>query len=227
MKKLIITVLMLSLLLASCSDKNGNETGNDTTPDTKETTVDTDSTLGDNDGDGTVEDTETDNTGSDSAESGETTYTAVTKVENANDAMNFIGANVYSLCPDEVPMYTDSIALSLTDTDTVKFNTGLDDLAGVTDIIISESGVGSFPYSYIMVRTDGSNTADIQEKLDNGVDPNKWICVSAEKVASVTLDNDVVLIMGYADQVDAIMDATLKAAEGVYENIGSVVNVLG
>ena len=33
--------------------------------------------------------------------------------------------------------------------------------------------------------------------------------------------------MGYADQVDAIMDATLKAAEGVYENIGSVVNVLG
>ena len=115
----------------------------------------------------------------------------------------------------------------MTDTDNIKFNTGLDDLSGVTDIIISESGVGSFPYSYIMVRTDGSNTADIQKKLGSGVDPNKWICVSAEKVASVTLDNDVVLIMGYADQVDAIMDATLKAAEGVYENIGSVVNVLG
>lgn len=229
MKKLIITVLMLSLLLASCSDKNGNETGNDTTPDTNETTTETDSTLGDNDGDGTVEDTGTDNTESDSENtgSGEASYTAVTKVENANDAMNFIGANVYSLCPDEVPMYTDSVALSLTDTDTIKFNTGLDDTTGITDIIISESGVGSFPYSYIMVRTDGSNTADIQEKLGNGVDPNKWICVSAEKVASVTLDNDVVLIMGYADQVDAIMNATLKAAEGVYENIGSVVNVLG
>lgn len=231
MKKLIITVLMLSLLLASCSDKNGTETGNDTTPDTSETTADTDSSLGDNDGDGTVEDTETetDNAGSDSdnAGSGETGNTAVTKVESAEDAKNFIAANVYSLCPDEVPMYTDSIALSLTDTDTVKFNTGLEDLAGVTDIIISESGVGSFPYSYIMVRTDGSNTADIQEKLGSGVNPNKWICVSAEKVASVTLDNDVVLIMGYADQVDAIMDATVKAAEGVYENIGSVVNVLG
>ena len=52
MKKLIITVLMLSLLLASCSDKNGNETGNDTTNDTSETTVETDSNLGDNDGDG-------------------------------------------------------------------------------------------------------------------------------------------------------------------------------
>lgn len=225
MKKLIITVLMLSLLLASCSDKNGNETGNDTAPDTSETTAD--STLGDNDGDGTVEDTETDDKDSDSAESGETTYTAVTKVENANDAMNFIGANVYSLCSDEVPMYTDSVTIPLTDTDTVKFNTGLDDTTGVTDIIISESGVGSFPYSYIMVRTNGSNTADIQEKLGSGVNPNKWICVSAEKVASVTLDNDVVLIMGYADQVDAIMDATVKAAEGVYENIGSVVNVLG
>lgn len=54
MKKLIITVLMLSLLLASCSDKNGNETGSDTTPDTNETTTETDSTLGDNDGDGNV-----------------------------------------------------------------------------------------------------------------------------------------------------------------------------
>ena len=74
---------------------------------------------------------------------------------------------------------------------------------------------------------DVINTAGIQEKLGSGVDPNKWICVSAEKVASVTLDNDVVLIMGYADQVDAIMDATVKAAEGVYENIGSVINVLG
>ena len=222
MKKLIITVLMLSLLLASCSDKNGNETGSDTTPDTNETTTETDSTLGDNDGDGNVKESDTDNT-----DSGETTYTAVTKVENANDAINFIGANVYSLCPDEIPMFTDSISLPLTDTDNIKFNTGLDDLSGVTDIIISESGVGSFPYSYIMVRTDGSNTADIQKKLGSGVDPNKWICVSAEKVASVTLDNDVVLIMGYADQVDAIMDATLKAAEGVYENIGSVVNVLG
>lgn len=229
MKKLIITVLMLSLLLASCSDKNGNETENDTTPDTNETTTETDSTLGDNDGDGTVGDTDTDNTESDNdnAGSGESNYTSVTKVENANDAMNFIGANVYSLCPDEVPMYTDSVALPLTDTDTIKFNTGLDDTTGITDIIISESGVGSFPYSYIMVRTDGSNTAGIQEKLGSGVDPNKWICVSAEKVASVTLDNDVVLIMGYADQVDAIMDATVKAAEGVYENIGSVVNVLG
>lgn len=229
MKKLIITVLMLSLLLASCSDKNGNETGSDTTPDTNETTTETDSTLGDNDGDGNVKESDTDNTESDSdnADSGETTYTAVTKVENANDAINFIGANVYSLCPDEIPMFTDSISLPLTDTDNIKFNTGLDDLSGVTDIIISESGVGSFPYSYIMVRTDGSNTDDIQKKLGSGVDPNKWICVSAEKVASVTLDNDVVLIMGYADQVDAIMDATLKAAEGVYENIGSVVNVLG
>ena len=121
---------MLSLLLASCSDKNGNETGSDTTPDTSETTTETDSTLGDNDGDGNVKESDTDNTESDSdnADSGETTYTAVTKVENANDAINFIGANVYSLCPDEIPMFTDSISLPLTDTDNIKFNTGLDDL---------------------------------------------------------------------------------------------------
>ena len=152
MKKLIITVLMLSLLLASCSDKNGNETGSDTTPDTNETTTETDSTLGDNDGDGNVKESDTDNTESDSdnADSGETTYTAVTKVENANDAINFIGANVYSLCPDEIPMFTDSISLPLTDTDNIKFNTGLDDLSGVTDIIISESGSRFVPLILIL-----------------------------------------------------------------------------
>lgn len=235
MKKIILTALMLSLLLTSCSGGNGNETTGDTniTPDNSiESSVndgsddvnedenndveDEDPTLGDEDGDGLIEDEE-------NADG----PTAVTKVENAEDALNFIAANVYSLCPDNVPMYTEGIEIPLTETDTIEFMTGLTDTTGINEIIVSQSGVGSIPYCYILLRTDGSDVAGVQERLGNSVNPNKWICVSAEKVSTVSLDNDVVLVMGYSDTVEAIMDATVTAADGVYSEIGSVVNVLG
>ncbi len=221
MKKIILATLVLALLLTSCSNNENKET--ETQPDTSnESIVETDSTLGDEEGDGIVDDTEyEENIEEPSAP------VAVEKVENADDALAFIAANVYSLSPDNVPMFTDGIALDLTQTDTVKYYTGLTDTTGINDIIISESGVGSIPYSYVMLRTDGSDVAGIQEKLGSSINPAKWICVSAEKVATVALDNDVVLIMGYTDTVDAIMNATITAAEGVYTNIGSVVNVLG
>lgn len=235
MKKFILTLLALALILSACKNKNSDNdtdnTGNGNyTPDTTETIDGGESggesnTLGDDNGDGTID--EPNDGGENNTNDGEANFDIVDKVESAEDAVNFIGGNVYSKCKDVLPMYTETRVLSNDDMDSITYNTGLTDISGINDIIISESGVGSFAYSFVMLRTDGTNTADIQTALGKSIDPNKWICVSAEKVASIILDNDIILVMGDADQVDTIMNAITEAAADVYENVGSVVNVLG
>lgn len=224
MKKVLITLLALSLLLSACKNKNNNidnTEGNNSAP---ETTSES-NTLGDDNGDGTID--EPNDGGNNNTNDGEANFDIVDKVESADDAVNFIAGNVYSKCKDVLPMYTETVVLSKDDMDSITYNTGLTDISGINDIIISESGIGSFAYSFVMLRTDGTNTADIQTALGNSINPNKWICVSADKVASVMLDNDIILVMGSAAQVDAIMTAVTEAAADVYNDVGSVVNVLG
>ncbi len=143
------------------------------------------------------------------------------------EVVAFIDQTVYPQTPDVIPMMTETRELDLTDMDTIGYFTGLTSTDGITNIIVSESGVGSIAYSLLYVRTDGTNTDAIQTTLGSSVDPAKWVCVWAEKIQSVRLDNDIVLIMGEPSQVDQIMGAVVASAEGVFTNIGDIVNVLG
>lgn len=247
MKKLLILILASALLLASCGGKNNETTGNNTN--TNDTAMN--DTLGDDNGDGKVEEDKNNsmneddkNSGmngnggngnenmTDDSAAGSTSGNApaedgVTSVASVDDAVTFIDVNVYSRCADQLPMSTMSTVLPLDDMDIVTYNTGLTDLKGVTDIIISESMIGSFAYSFVMVRTDGTNTDEIQTALGEQINPAKWVCVQADQIRSVRLDNDIILVMSDNGRTEPVMNAVLAAAEGVYENIGSVVNVLG
>ncbi len=228
MKKLLIILLAASLLLASCGRNNNNDTTNDTTDDT---TIN--DTLGDNNGDGAIEgetgDSVLDEVIPDDG-MGEDTFegpTAVTSVTTAEEAAMFIDANVYSQCMDQLPMATMSTPLPLEDMEMVTYHTGLTDTTGITDIILSESMIGSFAYSLVLVRTDGTNTDAIQTALGEQINPAKWVCVQADQIRTVRLDNDIVLVMSDNGRTEPVMNAVIAAAEGVYSNIGTVVNVLG
>ena len=204
-KKLLVTLLAAALLLSSCV-KNDETIG--------EGTGTTDITI-------TDENTTEENTTEENA--GGTTEAAGI-IASADDVVAFLDNDVYSQCPAEsLPMMHMSIPLAMDDMEGVTYHTGLADVDGITDIILSESGVGSIAYSLVYLRTDGTKTADIQKTLGESINPRKWVCVGAEYIASVTLDNDVCLIMGSKDQVDMVMDAVLTAAEGKFNNIGSVV----
>ena len=146
---------------------------------------------------------------------------------SVEEVMSFIENDVYPNAGDVIPMMTMSIEVDLADPDAVAYYTGLTDTTGIDHIVVNESGVGSFAYSFIYVMTDGTNTADIQTKLGESVNPIKWVCVQADKIASVQLDSDIVLIMGAPEQVDAIMGAVTTAAADKFEVVGDVVNVLG
>ena len=198
-KKLLVTLLAAALLLTSCGK--------------------TDETIGE--GSGTTDITITDEN---TTEENAGTTEAAGIIASADDVVAFLDNDVYSQCPaDSLPMMLMSIPLAMDDMEGVTYHTGLADVDGITDIILSESGVGSIAYSLVYLRTDGTKTADIQKTLGESINPRKWVCVGAEYIASVTLDNDVCLIMGSKDQVDMVMDAVLTAAEGKFNNIGSVV----
>lgn len=234
-KKILVALLASALLLSSCASDDDNTGSNKEIDNVGGTVTDIidgvtdgiDDIAGDlagEDGmsggdDGMDEDYDNDN----NKENEDTAASPVDKVESADDAAAFIDANVYSQCQDVLPMMTRTNVLSTDDMDTITYNTGLTDTSGITDVILSESGVGSIAYSLVYLRTDGTNTAEIQTALGNSINPSKWICVTAEYISSVTLDNDIILIMGSKEQVDTIMNAVTSAAEGVYENIGSVV----
>ena len=150
----------------------------------------------------------------------------VDSVQSAEDAVRFISGNLYSLCSEVLPMAVETRILDLQDADAVQYNTGLTATDGITDIIISESAVGSFAYSLVYVRTDGKNTEQIHQSLKDSIDPRKWVCVEAEAVHSVRLDDDICVIMGSAEQVDTISASLKQAAEGIFEQIGDPVTVL-
>ena len=162
----------------------------------------------------------------DTAEQTDTPPETVDSVRNAEDAVRFISGNLYSLCSEVLPMAVETRILDLQDADAVQYNTGLTATDGITDIIISESAIGSFAYSLVYVRTDGKNTEQIHQSLKDSIDPRKWICVEAETVHSVRLDNDICIIMGSAEQVDTISASLKQAAVGIFEQIGDPVTVL-
>ena len=267
MKKLIILFLMTALIFTSCMGRDKNDP-----VDTSEVT-DTgdihDNTLGDDNGDGIIEDETDDGIGGnivgdvlDGAETlasdiingaddilngnngtdmngdnmlnndtnggtRDTNFIEVNSVKSADDALNFIGANVYSRCKDVIPMMTETKILSTDDIDSISYNTGLTNTNGIEDIIVSDSSLDSFAYSLVMLRTDGTNTDTLQNELSNTINPGKWLGVVAEKVASLKLDNDIIVVMGGTEQVDTIMNSVMEAANGVYENVGDIISVMG
>ncbi len=150
----------------------------------------------------------------------------VDSVASADDAVRFITDNLYSLCGDVLPMAVETRALDLSDTDAIQYNTGLTATGGITDIVISESAVGSFAYSLVYVRTDGSNTDAVHQSLKDSINPRKWVCVEAEAMNTIRLDNDICLVMGSAEQVDTISSSLKQAAEGVFDSVGEFTNVL-
>ena len=231
MKHIIYAILILAsaLLLAACSPMSGMTDGKDDT--LPGDGILDDSTLGDRDGDGLVEDEgvsgEMDAGSAKKEKEDAGAFTAVKKVKDADDAVNFIGANVYSLCRDALPVMTETRVLSNDDMDALTYSTELEDTDGISDVIVSESALADGSFSVVMLRTDGTNTEALARRLAGGIDPGRWDHASAGKAAAITLDDDIVLVMGDDGQVDDVIRAVTKAADGVYDRVGEVRAVLG
>ncbi len=78
----------------------------------------------------------------------------------------------------------------------IKSFTGLDDVSQIKEAVAFEPGMGSLAFSMVLVRVkDSADTGKVAEAMKKGIDPAKWVCVSADDVK----------VAGYGDIVMFIM----------------------
>lgn len=73
------------------------------------------------------------------------------------------------------------------------------------EALASESAVGSIAHSVVLVRMkDGANIEDAKKKIEENVNPRKWICVEAEDVVVKNKGNLIILIMSSSNYIEKI-----------------------
>ena len=147
----------------------------------------------------------------------------VTHLESLEQVQAFIEKIYEEVGESNMPMMVEHRELDLADADALEFNTGLKSAEGIRRVVVSESAVGSIAYSmlYVCVK-DGADAAKIQAQILENINPAKWICVSAEQEASMTLGGDIFFVMGDAETVQEMTKAAKKVAEAEFSSIGAV-----
>ena len=83
---------------------------------------------------------------------------------------------------------------------------------GTSDIefeeaLASESATGSIAHSVVLIRVkDNANVELIEERLEDSLNPRKWICVEAEEVEVESRGNLILIVMSNEITADKIVD---------------------
>lgn len=114
------------------------------------------------------------------------------------------------------------LALMTTEVDTsnaeeVTYYTGAKDTSKIKEAAVSEPMISAQAYSMVLVRVnDSKDTKAVAEEMQKGINPNKWICVTADDVKVAGAGDTILLIMtssAFADVVTA--EDIVKAYETV------------
>ena len=105
--------------------------------------------------------------------------------------------------------------LNLGDAERLKYVTGLDSAEDIEGAASSDALISAVAYSMVLVRVkDGADVEAVKKEMLEGVDPRKWVCVTAEKTAITSCGNVILLIMAEAGTADKITEAFSKVCEG-------------
>ena len=116
------------------------------------------------------------------------------EVNSAEDLTALID-QIYSGVSIEMPMLMTQ-ELDVTDTETVKYFTGLENIENVEYVVASEPMMTSQAYSLMLVKVKaGADANSIAKEMNENVDVRKWICVTAERVYSAASGDVVCLVM--------------------------------
>ena len=73
--------------------------------------------------------------------------------------------------------------VDLNDKDSYTTYLGLEDISAIKEVAVSESMIGAQAYSLVVARVnEGENANEIAEKMKNGINPRKWVCVEADDI---------------------------------------------
>lgn len=131
---------------------------------------------------------------------------------NVSGTLEEVMEKVYENIPEnERPMMLTNT--KVTD-ENIEYYLGTKDIE-YEEALASESGVGSIAHSVVLVRTkDNADIEAIKDKIEDNVDPRKWICVGVEEddVVVENKGNLIILIM-VEDEV------TREKLEDSFENL--------
>lgn len=115
-------------------------------------------------------------------------------------------------------VYTDGLGdplpVDLSSDDSAKFFIGIgpDD---VEEAIYSEPMMSSQAYSLCLIRVkEGADVEKMKQSVLDGVDPRKWICVTAEATAVMNSDNIILMVMTDQETVDDVCKAFTEIVGG-------------
>ena len=136
------------------------------------------------------------------------TLTACGENKNVTGTLEEIMDKVYADIPqEERPMMLTNIPI---DSENIEFYLGTSDIE-YEEALASESGVGSIAHSVVLVRVkDNANIEAIKEKIENSVNPRKWVCVEAEDVEVENKGNLIILIMSSEKNAEKIENSFKK-----------------
>ena len=140
-------------------------------------------------------------------------------INSAEDLTALID-QIYSGVSIEMPMLMTQ-ELDMTDTETVKYFTGLENIDNVEYVVASEPMMTSQAYSLVLVKVkDGVNADAVAKTMNENINTRKWICVTAEKVYTAASGNVICLVMTNTETAQTVFESfkTLAGSVGeVYE----------
>lgn len=97
--------------------------------------------------------------------------------------------------------------IDVTDADSVKLFTGLENGDKLEYAVVSEPMITSQAYSLVLAKVKaGNNANEIAKQMSENVNTNKWICVSAEKVYATSSGDIVCLVMSKEEMAKPIFE---------------------
>lgn len=124
---------------------------------------------------------------------------------------------IYEGVSIEMPMLMTQ-ELDMTDAETVKYFTGLENIDDIEYVVASEPMMTSQAYSLMLVKVkDGVDADTIAKSMNENVNERKWICVTAEKIYSVASGDVVCLVMSNEQTAKTVYDSFKTLAGSVGE----------
>lgn len=120
-------------------------------------------------------------------------------MESGEDLVGLVD-KIYEEIPESELLMLESQILDITNNDSVKYITGLENGTNFEYVVVSEPLMSSQAYSLVLAKVkSGINADEIAKQMSENIDTRKWICVEAEKVY-VTNYKDVIFLVMASDE---------------------------
>lgn len=132
------------------------------------------------------------------------------KVDLSDKSLDEIFELIYEQHPIEIGV--GSMEIDISDSNALKYETGLTDSSLIKEASRSGPIIGSIPMAMVLVRVnDSADAASVAQSMKDGINMRKWICVEADSLVVGTYGDVVMLFM---------------VNEGEYSDVATVAEML-